>query len=90
MNKAELIDAIAAGSGLTKADSRRALDAFIGATEGALKKGDRVALVGFGSFGVSKREARMGRNPQTGKEIKIPAKKVVKFKAGTDLSRNVN
>ncbi len=90
MNKAELIDAIAAGSGLTKADSRRALDAFIGATEGALKKGDRVALVGFGSFGVSKREARMGRNPQTGKEIKIPAKKVVKFKARTDLSRNVN
>jgi DNA-binding protein HU-beta len=90
MNKAELIDAIAAGSGLTKADSRRALDAFIDATEGALKKGDRVALVGFGSFGVSKREARVGRNPQTGKEIKIPAKKVVKFKAGTDLSRKVN
>jgi DNA-binding protein HU-beta len=90
MNKAELIDAIAAGSGLTKADSRRALDAFIDATEEALKKGDRVALVGFGSFGVSKREARVGRNPQTGKEIKIPAKKVVKFKAGTDLSRKVN
>jgi DNA-binding protein HU-beta len=90
MNKAELIDAIAAGSGLTKADSRRALDAFIDATQGALKKGDRVALVGFGSFGVSKREARTGRNPQTGKEIKIPAKKVVKFKAGTDLNRKVN
>ncbi len=90
MNKAELIDAIAAGSGLTKADSRRALDAFIEATESALKKGDRVALVGFGSFGVSKREARKGRNPQTGKEINIPAKNVVKFKAGTDLTRKVN
>ncbi len=90
MNKAELIDAIAAGSGLTKADSRRALDAFVEATEGALKKGERVALVGFGSFAVNKREARKGRNPQTGKEINIPAKNVVKFKAGTDLTRKVN
>ncbi|MCF6184014.1 MAG: HU family DNA-binding protein [Bacteroidales bacterium] len=90
MNKAELIDAIASGSGLTKADSRRALDAFVEATEGALKGGDRVALVGFGSFGVTRREARKGRNPQTGKEINIPAKNVVKFKAGTDLTRKVN
>ena len=90
MNKAELIDAIASGSGLTKADSRRALDAFVEATEGALKKGDRVALVSFGSFGVNRREARKGRNPQTGKEINIPAKNVVKFKAGTDLTRKVN
>jgi len=90
MNKAELIDAIASGSGLTKADSRRALDAFVEATEGTLKKGDRVALVGFGSFGVTRREARKGRNPQTGKEINIPAKNVVKFKAGTDLTRKVN
>ena len=90
MNKAELIDAMASGSGLTKADSRRALDAFIDATEGALKKGDRVALVGFGSFAVNKRSARKGRNPQTGKEINIPAKKVIKFKAGTDLNRKVN
>jgi DNA-binding protein HU-beta len=86
MNKAELIDAIASGSGLTKADAKKALDAFIGATTKALKKGDRVALVGFGSFSVSKREARKGRNPQTGKEITIPAKKVVKFKAGAELS----
>ncbi len=90
MNKAELIDAMASGSGLSKADSRRALDSFVEATEGALKKGDRVALVGFGSFGVNKREARKGRNPQTGKEIDIPAKNVVKFKAGSDLSRKVN
>jgi DNA-binding protein HU-beta len=86
MNKAELIDAIASGAGLTKADSKKALDSFIKATTGALKKGNRVALVGFGSFSVAKREARKGRNPQTGKEIKIPAKKVVKFKAGAELA----
>lgn len=86
MNKAELIEAIAADSKLTKADAKRALDSFIGATTGALKKGDRVALVGFGSFSVTKRAARKGRNPQTGKEINIAAKKVVKFKAGNDLA----
>lgn len=86
MNKAQLIDAIAANAGLTKADAKKALDAFIKATTQALKKGDRVALVGFGSFSVSKRSARTGRNPQSGKEIKIPAKKVVKFKAGSDLA----
>ncbi len=86
MNKAELIDAIAAGAGLTKADSKRALDATIGAISGALKKGDRVSLVGFGSFYVAKRNARTGRNPQTGKEIKIAAKKVAKFKAGAGLA----
>jgi DNA-binding protein HU-beta len=86
MNKAQLIDAIAANAGLTKADAKKALDAFIKATTLALKKSDRVALVGFGSFSVSKRSARTGRNPQSGKEIKIPAKKVVKFKAGSDLA----
>ncbi|MBN1598671.1 MAG: HU family DNA-binding protein [Bacteroidales bacterium] len=86
MNKAELIDAIAGSAGITKADAKKALDAFIETTTGALKKGDRVALVGFGSFSVAKRSARTGRNPQTGKEITIPAKKVVKFKAGSDLA----
>lgn len=86
MNKAELIDAIASSAGLTKADAKKALDAFIETTTGALKSGDRVALVGFGSFSVSERSARTGRNPQTGKEITIPAKKVVKFKAGSDLA----
>jgi DNA-binding protein HU-beta len=86
MNKAELIDAIAADAGLSKADAKRALDGFIAATTKALKKGDRVALVGFGSWSVAKRAARTGRNPQTGKEIKIAAKKVVKFKAGAELS----
>lgn len=86
MNKAQLIDAMAAGAGLTKADAKKALDAFVGATTDALKSGDRVALVGFGSFSVTERGARTGRNPQTGKEIQIPAKKVVKFKAGAELS----
>ena len=86
MNKAQLIDSIAADSNLTKADAKRALDAFIKNTTDALKKGDRVALVGFGSFSVAKRNARTGRNPQTGKPITIAAKKVVKFKAGSDLT----
>jgi DNA-binding protein HU-beta len=86
MNKAELIDAMASHSGLTKADAKKALDAYIVATTEALKGGDRVSLVGFGSYSVSTREERKGRNPQTGKEITIPAKKVVKFKAGAELA----
>jgi len=86
MNKAQLIDAIASEAKLTKADAKRALDAFVKTTTNALKKGDRVALVGFGSFSVSKRNARTGRNPQTGKPITIAAKKVVKFKAGSELA----
>jgi len=90
MNKAELIDAIAKESGLTKADSGKALNAIVTAVTKSLKKGDRVALVGFGSFSVAKRAARTGRNPQTGKEIKIAAKKVAKFKAGAELSKAVN
>lgn len=89
MNKQELIAAIAEESGLTKVDAKKALDGFIEATTKSLKKGDRVALVGFGSFSVSKRAARKGRNPQTGKEIKIAAKKVVKFKPGAELSKTV-
>lgn len=90
MNKAELIDSIANNAKLTKADAGRALDATIESIHKALKKGDRIGLVGFGSFSVSKRAARVGRNPQTGKEIKIAAKKVVKFKAGAELSGSVN
>lgn len=89
MNKAELIDAMASEANLTKADAKRALDAFVGATTKALKKGDRVALVGFGSFSVAKRAARTGRNPKTNAPIQIPAKKVVKFKAGSELSDTV-
>ena len=90
MNKAQLIDAMAAESGLTKADTKKALDAFIKATGDALKGDDKVALVGFGSFGISERSARTSRNPQTGKEIKIAAKKVVKFKAGSELNDAIN
>ncbi|MBO9702333.1 MAG: HU family DNA-binding protein [Sporocytophaga sp.] len=89
MNKAELIDAIAAESKLTKADSKRALDAFLSAASKTLKKGDKVIIIGFGTFSVAKRAARTGRNPQTGKTIQIKAKKVVKFKAGADLAKKV-
>ena len=89
LNKAELIESIAAEAKISKADAKRALDAFVNNTTKALKKGDRVALVGFGTFSISKRAARKGRNPQTGKEIKIAAKKVVKFKAGADLAAKV-
>jgi DNA-binding protein HU-beta len=89
MNKAELIDAMASEAGLTKADAKKSLDAFIKTTTSALTAGDRVALVGFGSFSVSTRAARIGRNPQTGQELKIAAKKVVKFKAGSELSLKV-
>ncbi len=89
MNKAQLIDAIAKDANLTKADAKRALDAFVKCTATTLKSGGRVALVGFGSFSVSARNARTGRNPQTGAPIKIAAKKVVKFKAGTELTGKV-
>ena len=86
MNKAELIDAMASNAGISKADAKRALDSFVTATSSALKKGDRVALIGFGSFSVSNRAARTGRNPQTGATIKIPARSGVRFKAGAALS----
>jgi len=89
MNKAQLIDAMASASKMSKSQAKSALDGFVTATTGALKKGDRVALVGFGSFSISKRAAREGRNPQTGKTIKIAAKKVVKFKAGAELANKV-
>jgi len=89
MNKAELTDAIASKANLTKADAKRALDAMVDSTSAALQKGERVALVRFGSFSISNRSARKGRNPQTGQEINIPAKKVVKFKAGADLAAKV-
>ncbi|PLW95853.1 MAG: DNA-binding protein [Marinilabiliales bacterium] len=85
MNKAELIDAIAQDANLTKADAGKALDAFINNVKGAIKKEERVALVGFGSWTVSERAERTGRNPQTGKTITIPAKKVVKFRPGAEL-----
>jgi DNA-binding protein HU-beta len=89
MNKQELISAIAGKAGLTKADAKKGLDATIEAVGEALKAGDKVALVGFGSFSVLQRSARTGRNPQSGKEIKIAAKKVVRFKPGAELSAGV-
>ncbi|MFN5704466.1 MAG: HU family DNA-binding protein [bacterium] len=90
MNKAELIEAMASGAKLTKADAGRALDAFLEATTKTLKKGDKLTLVGFGTWSVTKRPARTGRNPKTGKAIKIAAKKVAKFKAGAALAKVVN
>ncbi len=89
MNKAELIDAIAKDANLSKVDAGNALNALTGAVTGALKKGEKVALIGFGTFSISARAARTGRNPQTGKEIKIAAKKVAKFKAGSALATAV-
>ena len=89
MNKSDLIDKIAHDAKLTKVQASAALDSFMAATQGALKKGDKLILVGFGTFSVTKRAARKGRNPKTGKEINIPAKKVVKFKAGAGLQAKV-
>ncbi len=88
MNKTQLVDAIAAKSGLTKADSKKALDAFIDVTAETLKN-DKIQLVGFGTFSVAERAARTGRNPRNGQEIKIEAKKLVKFKAGADLESKI-
>ena len=90
MNKTELVDAIAEDAGLSKAEAKRAVDSFINTTEKCLKKGDKLSLIGFGSFASVHRPARKGRNPQTGKEITIKAKNVVKFKAGADLTKKVN
>ncbi|ASP39725.1 DNA-binding protein HU [Bacterioplanes sanyensis] len=90
MNKSELIDAIAASADIPKAAAGRALDAMIDTIGGALKEGDQVALVGFGTFQVKDRAARTGRNPQTGAPIEIKAAKVPSFKAGKALKDAVN
>jgi len=89
MNKGDLIAKMAGDAKVSKVQAGKALDSFIGACMSTLKKGDKVTLVGFGTFSVSKRSARMGRNPQTGKPIKIAARKVVKFKAGKEFSGKV-
>lgn len=86
MNKSELISAMAAEAGLSKVDSKKALDAFVASVTKALKAGEKVALVGFGTFSVSERAERTGINPATKASIKIPAKKVAKFKAGSELN----
>ena len=90
MNKSELIDAIASGADVSKASAGRALDSAIGAIMGALKSGDSVSLVGFGTFSVKHRAARSGRNPQTGAEIQIAAANVPSFKAGKALKDSLN
>lgn len=89
MNKTDLVNAIAA-QGLSKADSKKALDAVLDAISGALKEGDKVAILSFGTFSINERPARDGINPATKEKITIAAKKVVKFKAGAELAAGVN
>ncbi|HTN17965.1 MAG TPA: HU family DNA-binding protein [Chitinophagaceae bacterium] len=89
MNKADLIDKLSKDAGITKAQANTALDSFTDTVIATLKKGDRVTLVGFGTFSVSERAARNGRNPQTGAVIKIKARKVPKFKAGKEFSTKI-
>ena len=90
MNKTELVSSIAAKAGLSKADSKKALDATIEAIAEALKAGDKIALIGFGTFSVAERPERQGINPATKAPITIAAKKVAKFKAGADLDKAIN
>lgn len=89
MNKAELIAHIADDAGITKTQANSALDSFVDAVTKTLKRGEKVTLVGFGTFTVSKRQARNGRNPQTGEVIKIKARKVARFKAGKELAERI-
>ena len=90
MNKTEFVEKIAAASGLSKADSKKALDAVVATVKNALVAGDKIALVGFGTFAVNERPAREGINPATKAKIKIAAKKVAKFKAGKELNDALN
>ncbi len=90
MNKADLVDRIASGSGISKAQAANAIDTAVQSITGALKRGDRVALIGFGTFSVAQRKARNGRNPQTGATIKIAARRVAKFTPGAELRKAVN
>jgi DNA-binding protein HU-beta len=90
MNKADLINEIANSTGLTKSKSSEVIDSMINAIETSLSKGEKVTLVGFGTWETSTRQARKGRNPKTGAELSIPSKKVAKFRAGTKLSQQVN
>lgn len=90
MNKADLIGAIAAEAGLSKVDAKKAVEAFISTVSNALKEGDKVSLIGFGTFSVAERSERTGINPSTKATITIPAKKVAKFKAGAELSEAIS
>ena len=89
MTKAELVAAIAKEAGIVKSKAEKAIDGFVSAVSSALSRGDKITFIGLGTFSVGERAAREGRNPRTGKKIKIPAKKVVKFKAGKGLSEKV-
>ncbi len=89
MNKAELVAKIADDAGITKTQANAAVDSFTTTVQKTLKSGNKVTLVGFGTFSVTKRQARMGRNPQTGAALKIKAKKVARFKAGKELSAKI-
>ena len=90
MNKGDLVDKISAGCGITKTQAATAIDTTVESITHALKKGDRVALIGFGTFAVASRKARNGRNPQTGATIKIAARKVARFTPGADLKKAIN
>lgn len=89
MTKAELVDAVAGGASISKTAAAKAIDSFINGITKTLKKGDKVTLVGFGTFSVRKRKARIGRNPRTGKEIKIPAAKTPRFTPGKALKQAI-
>ena len=89
MNKTELIDSVASEAGITKAAATKAIEALVGGIERSLRKGNKVTLVGFGTFGISRRKARTGRNPQTGEEIKIKASKTVGFKPAKELKADL-
>jgi len=90
MNKAELVEAVSRETGLTKAKSGEVVATVVNAITEALKNGEKVSLVGFGTWSTTERPERKGRNPKTGEEITIPAKTVAKFKAGNELNKNVN
>ncbi len=90
MNKKELVDSISQSADITKAAAEKVLDCFMQSIESTLKNDNKLVLIGFGAFSVSKRKARTGRNPQTGKAIDIPAKNIPKFKAGSKLSKAIN
>ncbi|MGA1795191.1 MAG: HU family DNA-binding protein [bacterium] len=85
MNKADLVERMAGEAGISKVAAEKSLNAFVDGVKGALKKGENITLIGFGTFSVASRKSRVGRNPQTGAELKIPARKVVKFKPGKGL-----
>lgn len=90
MNKADLVNSLAENTGLTKTKSNEVIDVIVSTISEALKNGDKVTLVGFGTFTTTQRDSRKGRNPKTGEVLEIPAKRVAKFKAGTELTKSVN